>query len=128
MVFGLFKQKKDKPEAADSSKSTGIIERLKNGLSKTRKILTTDIDQLFAGNRKIDEELLEKLEELLITSDIGIRTSTELIQRISKKSSNISNADQLKKSLKEEILSFFGAQAPVHENIKSKPHHNGGRS
>lgn len=122
MVFGLFKQKKDKPEAADSSKSTGIFERLKNGLSKTRKILTTDIDQLFAGNRKIDEELLEKLEELLITSDIGIQTSTELIQRISKKSSNISNADQLKKSLKEEILSFFGAQTPAHKNIKSKPH------
>ena len=122
MVFGLFKQKKDKPEVADSSKSIGIFERLKNGLSKTRKILTTDIDQLFAGNRKIDDDLLEELEELLITSDIGVQTSTELIQRISKKSSNISNAEQLKKSLKEEILSFFGTQTPAHKNIKSKPH------
>ncbi|MEA3279239.1 MAG: signal recognition particle-docking protein FtsY [Thermodesulfobacteriota bacterium] len=122
MVFGLFKQKKDKPKAADSSKSTGIFERLKNGLSKTSEILTTDIDQLFAGDRKIDEELLEELEELLITSDIGVQTSTELIQRISKKSSNISGADQLKKSLKEEILSFFDTQTPAHENIKSKPH------
>lgn len=122
MVFGLFKQKKDKPEAADSSKSTGIFERLKNGLSKTREILTTDIDELFAGDRKIDEELLEELEELLITSDIGVQTSTELIQRISKKSSNISGAEQLKKSLKEEILSFFDNQTPAHENIKSKPH------
>ncbi|MBW2568122.1 MAG: signal recognition particle-docking protein FtsY [Deltaproteobacteria bacterium] len=122
MVFGLFKHKKDKPKAADSSKSIGIFERLKNGLSKTRKILTTDIDQLFAGDRKIDDELLEELEELLITSDIGVQTSMELIQRISKKSSDISNADQLKESLKKEIVSLFGAQTPAHENIKSKPH------
>ncbi len=122
MVFGLFKQKKDKPEAADSSKTTGMFGRLKNGLSKTREILTTDIDQLFAGNRKIDKKLLKELKELLITSDIGVQTSTELIQRISKKSSNISGADQLKSSLKEEILSFFDNQTPAHENIKSKPH------
>ena len=67
---------------ADQADSTGIYKRLKNGLSKTRKILSTDIDELFAGNRKIDEELLEELEELLITSDIGVQTTMDLIQGI----------------------------------------------
>ena len=54
-----------------SKKPSGFFSRLKRGLSKTREILTTDINDLFSGNRKIDEELLEDLEELLITSDIG---------------------------------------------------------
>ena len=42
----------------------GLFARLKSGLSKTRKILTTDIDDLFSGRRKIDDDLLEELEEL----------------------------------------------------------------
>ena len=68
---------------------TGLFKRLKNGLSKTRKFLSTDINELFAGKRKIDDELLDELEELLITSDIGVQTTMDLIQSISKKSSEI---------------------------------------
>ncbi|MBW2197440.1 MAG: signal recognition particle receptor subunit alpha, partial [Deltaproteobacteria bacterium] len=61
------------PDAPE--KSGGFYKRLKSGLSKTRKLLSTDINDLFAGNRKIDDELLEELEELLITSDIGVQTT-----------------------------------------------------
>ena len=107
---------------ADQADSTGIYKRLKNGLSKTRKILSTDIDELFAGNRKIDEELLEELEELLITSDIGVQTTMDLIQGISKKSSKISGADQLKETLKEKIISFLDVKMPAPQKIAPKPH------
>lgn len=106
----------------DQADSTGIFKRLKNGLSKTRKILSTDIDELFAGNRKIDEELLEELEELLITSDIGVQTTMDLIQGISNKSSKISGADQLKEVLKEKIISFLDVKMPAHQKIAPKPH------
>jgi len=106
----------------DQADSTGIFKRLKNGLSKTRKLLSTDIDELFAGNRKIDDELLEELEELLITSDIGVQTTMDLIQSISKKSSKISGADQLKETIKEKILSFLDVKMPVPQKIASKPH------
>ena len=51
-----------------SVESSGFLKRLKNGLSKTRKLLSTDINELFTGKRKIDDELLEELEELLITA------------------------------------------------------------
>ena len=95
---------------------------LKNGLSKTRKILTTDIDELFSGQRKIDEDLLEDLEEMLITSDIGVATATDLIEKISKKSNNISDAEALKAFLKEEILQVISEQPPVKEAISQKPH------
>lgn len=104
------------------SESTGFLKRLRKGLSKTRKILSTDIDELFAGNRKIDDDLLEELEELLITSDIGVRTAMDLIQSISKKSSKISGSDQLKTALKEEIYALFNTKISAPEKIIAKPH------
>lgn len=88
-------------------KSAGFFRRLKKGLAKTRKILNTDIDDLFSIRRKVDDELLEELEELLITSDIGVSTSMDLIEKISRQSAKISTADQLKDILKKEIRALF---------------------
>ena len=106
----------------NQEKSTGFLNRLKKGLSKTHKVLTTDINELFAGNRKINDELLEELEELLITSDIGVQTTMDLIQNISKRSSEISGADQLKKALKEKILAVLNSGKPVPPKITTRPH------
>jgi len=92
----------DKPR-----KSNGFFSRLKKGLAKTRKILNTDIDDLFSIRRKVDDELLEELEELLITSDLGVGTSMDLIEKISRQSAKISTADQLKDILKKEIRALF---------------------
>jgi len=114
-------RKKNTKNQAQSDKSD-FLSRLKQGLSKTRKILTTDIDELFAGNRKIDDELLEELEELLITSDIGVQTSMDLINNISRKSWEIADAEQLKAALKEEILSLLDAQTTVVKKITSTPY------
>jgi len=114
-------RKKNTKNQAQSDKSN-FLSRLKQGLSKTRKILTTDIDELFAGNRKIDDELLEELEELLITSDIGVQTSMDLINNISRKSWEIADAEQLKAALKEEILSLLDAQTTVVKKITSTPY------
>jgi fused signal recognition particle receptor len=102
----------------DESASPGIFKRLKKGLSKTRQILSTDIDQLFAGSKKIDEAMLEELEALLITSDIGVRITMELIDHISIKSNQISDADELKKELKSEIKTFLMANPPHAKNIE----------
>ncbi|MFO7554637.1 MAG: signal recognition particle-docking protein FtsY [Desulfobacterales bacterium] len=105
-----------------SEKPTGFFKRLKNGLSKTRKLLTTDINDLFAGKRKIDDELLDELEEILITSDIGVQTVTDLIRGISLKSSEISGPDQLKKVLREKILELLNAAMKPPQAIVNKPH------
>ncbi len=119
MIFR--KQKNDSKTQAQNNQSD-FLSRLKQGLSKTRKILTTDIDDLFADNRKIDDELLEELEELLITSDIGVQTSMDLIENISSKSLEITDADQLKKALKEEILLLLNAQPALEKKIDAKPY------
>ena len=103
-------------------KSGGFFKRLKSGLSKTRKLLSTDINELFAGNRKIDDELLEDLEELLITSDIGVQTTEELMDSISRKSSKISGPDELKAVLKEKILELLRPEPPTAGEICETPH------
>ena len=100
----------------------GFFSRLKKGLSKTRDLLNTDIEDLFAGGRKIDDELLEELEELLITADIGVQTSMDLIEIISKKASKIGDASQLKAALKKEILRMIEGDAPVLPRFSEKPH------
>lgn len=98
-------------KAEKAEKPARLFTRLKTGLSKTRKFLNTDIDQFFAGRKKIDDELLEDLEELLITADIGVQTTMDLIERISKRSADITDADQLKNVLKSEIQSLIKMDA-----------------
>ena len=102
--------------------TTGFFKRLKNGLSKTRKLLSTDINDLFAGKGKIDNQLLEELEERLITSDLGVQTTLDLIQSVSGKSSKISGPDQLKEVLKEKILELLGSTITPPQHAADKPH------
>jgi len=110
----------DMPESsADTEK--GVFKRLRKGLSKTREILTTDIDELFVGNRKLDDDLLEEIEERLITSDIGVQITMDIMEKISKQSAKITNADQLKAALKAEIVSLLKTQPPLPEDT-AKPH------
>ena len=94
-------------ETDGDQKGRGLFSRLKSGLSKTRKILTTDIDELFLGKKIVDDDMIEDLEELLITSDMGVQTTMEIMERIAGKRSRISGAGELKRVLKEEILAYF---------------------
>lgn len=102
-------------------KGGGLFARLKRGLSKTRKILTTDIDELFLGKRVVDDEMLEDLEGLLITSDIGVQTTIDLMANISKRAHRISGAAELKDSLKEEILRYFTDIDHQEQDTAAKP-------
>ena len=115
-----FKEQDIAPEI--SEKPAGFFKRLKKGLSKTRKLLSTDINDLFTGKRKIDEKLLEELEERLITSDLGVQTTMDLIRSVSGKSSEISGPDQLRAVLKEKILELLNATMKAPQSIVNKPH------
>lgn len=63
----------------------GFFEKLKSGLSKTRDNLTDKMNEVFNLAVTIDEDLYEELEEILITSDIGVDTSVEIIERLRKR-------------------------------------------
>jgi len=100
--------------------ASGIFQRLKSGLSKTRDSLSKRFDAILAGNRKIDAEVLEEIEEALITSDIGVPTTMTLIERISQKADKITSADEFKRQLKLEMLSLVDVKKD--EQISAKPH------
>lgn len=100
--------------------TVGFLDRLKSGLSKTRQSLSNRFDSILSGSRKIDDDVLEEIEEVLITSDIGVPTTMELMQRIGKNANKISNADEFKSQLKKEMLSLVDIEHP--EQTLEKPH------
>jgi fused signal recognition particle receptor len=103
--------------------SKSLFARLKSGLSKTREILTTDIDELFSGRKHIDEDMLEQLEELLITSDIGVQTTMDLMDRIRRKVSKIKGPEELKQALKQEIFTLLtNSRTGALPDTIAKPH------
>lgn len=119
-------EQKDKTETAKPGKKKekqgGLFSSLKKGLSKTREVLTTDIDELFLGKRKVDDELLEEIEELLITSDLGVQTTMSLMEQIEKQSSKISDAEDLKNLLKSEIYKLINGDEYKDKAPQSAPH------
>ena len=109
-------------ETEPGEDTRGIFKRLRRGLAKTRKLLTTDLDDLFAENKTVDGDMLDNLEEILITADIGVQTATDLMQRVSSKSSRIGDAAALKKVLREEILDLLVGKSQICETSGSRPH------
>ncbi|MBW1739899.1 MAG: signal recognition particle-docking protein FtsY [Deltaproteobacteria bacterium] len=98
--------------------------RLRNRLSKTRKAFTSRLDNLLLGKKEIDEKLLEELEELLITSDVGVQTTIALIEKVRQKvdRKELSDPGELKVALQNEMLALLKAPLkPVHMP-HTKPH------
>jgi fused signal recognition particle receptor len=117
--FNLFKKKS--PEKKEPG--TGIFSRLKTGLAKTRQVLTTDINELFVTGKAIDAELFEELEEVLITSDLGIDITMDLMESIRKKAKKLSTADELRQVLKRELVALFPEKPDIREETTvTKPH------
>lgn len=90
-------------------KKIGLFGKLKKGLEKTRKGITERIDNVLKSYTKIDDELFEELEEVLITSDIGVTTTMKIIQDLENKVRENKTNDtlEIKKLLKEELIEIL---------------------
>ena len=104
----------DQDLQTEDEPSVGYFQRLKQRLSKTRKTFSGGFDRIFSQKQKIDDDLLEELEELLITSDFGVQTALTLVEKIA--ASKISDTAEIKTLLKTEIFSILAPQA--HDNKK----------
>lgn len=84
----------------------GLFERLKTGLKRTTDGLVGRIDTLVMGKKTIDGDTLEELEEILITSDIGVKTTVELVRSLEQRLSRheLKDGEALRAALKEELL------------------------
>ena len=113
-----FFKKKDEQEKGENKKR---FQRLRERLSKTRTGFTGRLDRLFFGNKEINEELLEELEEILFTSDLGVATTQELIALVQEgvARKELDNPEKLKGALKEHIQGFLGV--PPIEHSKPGP-------
>ena len=87
----------------------GFFDKLKSGLSKTKESFDSKINDVFSTFRKVDEEFLEELEEILIMSDFGVDTSVKIIDNLRKKvkKQNLKEEEDVKQALREEIQEIF---------------------
>jgi len=83
----------------------GFFERLRSGLSKTRKLLLTDVDDLILGSKQIDQALFDELEEALIVADVGPAFSGELISSLKGKvqRKELSSPEVLRRVLRDQM-------------------------
>jgi fused signal recognition particle receptor len=90
-----------------------LLDRLKQSVSKTRTELSARVEQLLTGNRPVDPELLKQLESALLSADIGVRTTKEVLASLREQVNEhkIDDAEQLKQELKRQIVKILVAPA-----------------
>ena len=89
----------------------GFFDKLKNGLNKTKTSFDEKMNYIFSNFRKVDEDLLEELEEALIMSDVGANTSATIINNLRErvKKENIKDEQGVREALRKEIQEIFDA-------------------
>ena len=99
----------------------GFFEKLKAGLQKTKNALFGRVHDLFVSMRKVDEDLLEELEEILITSDVGVETTEKIIAKLRRRiqEDRITETEDAYNALKEVIGEMIQDGEPL--NLSSKP-------
>lgn len=118
--MGFFSNIKEKISAfTEKASETLSFKKITDGLEKTRKNFISSLQSLLGTGRKIDNNLLEEIETILITADIGVATTSKIIENLKKRvrQENYETSDQLFEILKEEILKLLIEENPDNENI-----------
>ncbi|WP_136527065.1 signal recognition particle-docking protein FtsY [Geomonas ferrireducens] len=103
------------PEPTEQAKPS-FFDRLKRSLSKTHESIIGRVDTLLMGRKEIDTDTLEELEEILITADLGVKTTVDLIRTLEQrlKRAELQDGAALKRALKDEIqLRLMEHHAPL---------------
>ena len=99
----------------------GFFDKLKSGLSKTKNAIVGKIDNLFKSFRKVDEDLFDELEELLISADIGVNTTEEILDELREIviDNKIKEAEDVKVELYRMLRELIGDHEPL--KLDTKP-------
>lgn len=114
MLRDIFRRRIEVEEITEpESQKSRFFQRLRTGLSKTRRNLTGRISALISSRRKIDDELLEEIEEVLIQADVGVNTTLNLMDRIREivQERGMEDPSELGAILKSEMLNILGDEA-----------------
>ncbi|HWQ30033.1 MAG TPA: signal recognition particle-docking protein FtsY [Negativicutes bacterium] len=106
----VFEEPIEEAEEETEEEKGNFFTRLKDGLFKTRKNITEKINDVLSSFKSVDEELFEELEEILITSDVGVSTTMQILDNVRKsvKDQNIKDPAAVKDILRQEILNIMG--------------------
>ena len=99
----------------------GFFEKLKEGLTKTKNAIFKQVDNLFKSFVKVDEDMLEELEELLIMADVGAASSEEIISRLREKikEDRITDPEKCRIALRDILVDMIGEGEPL--KLDTKP-------
>ena len=99
----------------------GFFDKLKSGLNKTKNAIVGKIGNIVKSFRKVDEELFEELEEALISADIGVYVTEEILDRLRDivKDKNIKESEEVRDELFAILSEMVGDHAPL--NLSTKP-------
>ncbi|RAU16540.1 signal recognition particle-docking protein FtsY [Nitrincola tibetensis] len=100
---------KSEPEEAPEQRKKRLFDRIRSGLSRTKENLTSQISELFGSSKEIDDDLLEELETLLLTADVGMDATTALMARLTEKVARkqLKDPQALKDALKAELIELL---------------------
>ena len=98
----------------------GFFDKLKSGLAKTKNAIVGKIDNLFKSFRRVDEDLFDELEELLISADLGVSTTEEILDELREVviDNNIKDADAVKAELLRILRDMIGEHEPLRLDTK----------
>ncbi|HUJ39586.1 MAG TPA: signal recognition particle-docking protein FtsY [Candidatus Acidoferrales bacterium] len=100
-----------------------LAERLKKSVSRTREVLTMPLGELLAGGQRIDETLLKKLETALLSADLGVRTTREVLGALREEAQQqkITDSGQVRGELKRRLAGILQAPAAKNGTVEAAP-------
>ncbi|MDF2531546.1 MAG: ftsY [Clostridia bacterium] len=106
-------EESEEEELEAEEAKVSFFSKLKDGLFKTRKNITDKINDVLISFKSVDEDLFDELEEILITSDVGVETTMRILDnlRLKVKQQNIKEPMQIKELLKQEMLEILGTSS-----------------
>jgi fused signal recognition particle receptor len=98
----------------EEKKEPGLLERLKASVSKTKAALSETVDNIFLGERRIDPSVLKQLETALLSADLGVKPTREILDAVKEKLDRnaLSDAAQLKREIKSHIVRILNMTSP----------------
>jgi fused signal recognition particle receptor len=127
-MFGFGKKNKapdkETAEQPESAQKQGLFARLQERLSRTRNNLTDGLANLVLGRKQIDDDLLEELETLLLTADVGVDATSRIISNLTEgvKRKELADPQALTQALKQQLLAILKqSDAPLNERTPGKP-------
>ena len=125
-MFGFGRKNKATQQEAlpDEESKSGVLQRLKTRLSRTRANFTDGLANLVLGHKQIDDELLEELETLLLTADVGVEATCRIIDNLTEqvRRKALSDPQALTVTLKQQLTGILQkTDAPVKQASAGKP-------